>query len=808
MTAILDDIRGACRRLRRQPLLSAVVILTMGLGIGLATLVFTAVDTLVLRPLPYDGGDSLVVLRAAVSRPGRGDGESEAGKVSLPTFADWRASAPGFETMAAFESTRQTLTGEGDAEMLAGYGVSGGFWGVYRVRAARGRLFDPVDARDAGAIVISDALWRRRFGASADVLGRRVAIDGTPRTIVGVLPAGFRFFEEQRTDLRKGRTPSDVITPLAQRPWAGDRRARWLDVIGRLRAGVGLDAARDGMSVVAKRLSQAYPGQEGGVDVISMRQAASSEARSPALLLSLSAAFVLLIACANVAGLLLSSGSARYDDVVLMHALGATRGRIVRQSLAESVVLGLAGGVLGVILAARACALLDLLRLDSAVSLPPLAVDVRVLLFAVALAAASGIAFGIAPALAAAKPSAVESRTGKSTAGRRESRFQQSLVAAEVALTLVLGVGAGLLLNSFVRLSLVEPGFRPGGVLTASVRLGESYRAPDRQKAFFAELLSALRRTPGIGGAAATSGVPLAADRTHPRVLTIEGRPAGGRELSEQEVLLASDSYFGLMSIPLLAGRSFDERDADAGTRVAIVNESLARVAWGRTPAVGRRISIGSGWMTVVGIVGDVRRRGLGEPAHPEVYIPFAQADRCPRMSLVIRADGDPSAVWPLVRKAIRSVDANQALIDAKTLEQAMWDHVAGRRLLTTLVGVFAGAGLLLAFLGLYGLIAFTVNRRAREIAIRIAVGGEPGRISRAVLARAAAIPALGVPLGLVGAWALNSTVSGLLFGIGPLDPLTFVVAAAVVVLVSLGACIRPARRARRLDPLAMLRCE
>ena len=807
MQTLLNDLRHATRRLRRSPGFTALAALTVGLGVGATTAMFSAVNGVLLKPLSYPEPDRLVMLRGAtLARPGR------SGVISYPDYRDWRRENRSFESLAAPRPANVTLSGPGSPERIEGARVTASFFQILRVTPARGQLFPEEVDRPGGALVavVSDALWRR-LGADPALVGRSLTLDGRPHTVIGILPRTFRPPREIER--------AEVFAPLAL-DGAGleERGSRSLVAIGRLRSGVSLEQARADLAQVARSLEKEHPDHNTGVGAMleSLHADTVGELRRPLLVLSGAVAFLLLIACANVANLVLPRALARRREVAIRAALGAQRSRLVRELLTESILLGVVGGAAGVALAH--------LGLEALVSLAPagtpriedVTLDGRVLGFSLALSLLTGVAFGLVPALSASRTDvhAALHESGRSPALARHPGARL-LVVAEIALSLVLMAGAGLLLESFRRQLSIDPGFDPRNVLTLAVSLPDArYARPDQRAGFYAELVEGVRHLPGVISAAAITPLPLGGDAVATR-FTVEGRPApppGQKPRAEYRAVTAG--YFETMRIPLRKGRTFDARDRQGAQAVAVVNETLAAEVFPGQDPLGRRIKIGittdesdPSTFEIVGVVGDVRHFGRRIFSPPEIYVPHPQQS-WPWMSLVVRTSGDPASLTAAVRRQVAALDPEQPVHDARPLLDLLSDSLAASRFVMALLAGFALLGLALATVGVYGVVAGSVERRTGEIGLRLAVGAHPGDVLRMVLVQAARIAAAGVTLGLLAAFALTRVMQTLLFDVSPTDPATFAAVAAVLALATLLASYLPARRAARLDPATVLREE
>jgi predicted permease len=806
MRTFLQDARYAVRVLLKNPGFTLVAVMALALGVGANTAIFSVVNSVLLRALPFEQPERLV--RVYVTVPKRGTSRSP---FSYLNFSDLRAQGKQFERLAAYSGAGAALTGGDRPEQLEGVAASGDFFQTLGARPALGRVLTAEDERpDARVVVISHGLWSRRFGADPKIVGQSVTLDGVSTTVVGVMPKTFSYpLDEARVDYWSPLNPQDELNR--------ERGANYLNVIGRLGEGASLQGAQSEAEAVAARLGEQYPRQSGGrsVNLVGLHEDLVGNIK-PALFVLLGAVgFVLLIACANVANLTLARSAARQREVSIRTALGASRWRIVRQLITESLLLALAGGGLGLLLALWG---LDLLVASIPEGVPRAAeigLDVRVLAFTAAVSMLTGIIFGLVPALQVSKPDlneGLKEGTRGSTEGGRRSRARAVLVVAEVALSLVLLVGGGLLMRSFVSLLHVEPGFDPRGVLTAGVGLPQAkYGEEQQQAAFFRQTLERVAAVPGVRYAGAVEPLPLSNSMMQ-NGLVFEGRPApapGERPTTNSRII--TPDYLRAMGIPVLRGRAFTERDGKESPKVLLVNEAFARKHFPGEDPLGKRVEVTIApdmKAEVVGIVGDVKHRSLDREPDPECYVSYLQVPSA-FMTLVVRTDSeDPSGLAASLRSAVQQVDSDIPLSDVRTMNQVVAASVAQRRFNMMLLGVFAALALVLSAVGIFGVVNYSVTQRTHEIGIRMALGAQGRDVLRMVVGQGMRPVLVGVGIGLAAAFALTRVMSSLLYGVSATDPLTFFAVALVLAAVALLACYVPARRAMRVDPMVALRYE
>lgn len=799
MTQLLQDLRYAARLMLKQPGFTAVAIVALALGIGANTAIFSAVNAVLLQPLPFPEPERLVLVRDLQ--------QTDETPASYPEYLDWRDQNQTFDDLAAAFSSSYSLTGQGEPEQLLGVRVSANLLPMLGVKPVIGRNFQPEEESRSGerVVILSYSLWQRRFGGDSGVLGQNVTLGGQGFTVIGVLPAGVRGVLPGVDQPEQSR---DVWMPL--RLAAPPRGLHFMTVIGRLRPDLTLAQARAEVEEIAERLRQTQT-TEHGVRLVPLTQFVVGDTRPVLLILLGAVGLVLLIACANVANLMLARAASRRKEIAVRLALGASRARLVRQMLTESVLLALVSGGLGVVLALWGADSLAVLASSWLPRAEEIKLDSTVLLFTLAVSLLTAILFGLAPALRASSAQLSEVlKEGGQRAGHGRDRVRGLLVVSEVALSLVLLIGAGLLIRSFVTLLNVDKGFDPRQVLALDINLPQSrYAEPPQQALFFQQLLERIVALPGVAGAAAVSDLPLGESSTNGDT-QIEGKtfPPDSQPISEK--LIVSAGYFRVMRIPLRAGRYFDERDATGNPQVALINDSFARTYLPGEDPIGKRIDFGwetTGWQEIVGVIGDIKHRGLDEAALPAVYVPQLQRPSL-SMTVVVRTTPDPRSLSAAVRSQLFSLDKDQPISRVRVMEEVVSASVASRRLSMVLLAGFAVVALALAAVGLYGVMSYIVTQRTHEIGVRMALGARVGDVLGLVLRQGMSLVMLGVGIGLAGALALTRLMASLLYGVSATDFATFAVIALLLTTVALLACYLPARRATRVDPMIALRYE
>ena len=805
METLWKDISLAIRVLRTNQGSTLVALLALVLGIGANTAIFSVVNAVLLRPMPFRDPDRLVMLWETSPRTGKNN------VVNPENFADWRQRNHSFEKMAAYVPFQlaMSVTGDGAPEEVPANFATREFFSILGVQPEMGRDFLPEDEAPGNdrVALISDGLWRRRYGADPHIVGRKLSLQGQAIELIGVLPPGFRFPE----------ITADVWR-LAHIDASAPRQGRSLVAIARLNPAVSISQAQADMSLIAAQLSREYPDFDTrwGASVVAMREQFTGELRTPLLVLLGAVGLVLLIACANVANLMLMRSSARAHEMGIRTSLGATPARLVRQLLVESGVLGTCGGLLGLLFAVWVKDVL-LAMLPESMSLAKvnnISIDGQVLAFTALLSLTTALLCGMIPALRASRPdlSATLTEGGRAlSASWRRNRLRAALVAGEIAVALVLLIGASLLFQSFLRLEHVTPGFEPDHILSMHVSLASSrYAKPQQAAAGLAEILRRVEQVPGVRSAGSIQSPPLSG------VWSKTGFYVAGRTIprpSEEPVTgvsIVTPGYFASMSIPLVRGRLFTERDGDSTPQVAIVSRSLARLHFHDVDPIGQRLFVQWGRETpyqIVGVVGDVKHDGLDQESMPTVYFPEAQEPES-AATLVIRAGSDPMKLAPAVEQVIHAYDKDQAVADVQPLDAFLSKSVARPRFQSVLLASFALLALLLAVIGIFGAMSCSVAQRRHEIGIRVALGAGRGQVLRMAVGQGLTLAVIGIAAGLAGAVALTHYLRSLLFEISPTDPVTFAAVALVLLLVALAASYFPARRATRVDPMQALRCE
>lgn len=803
VSTVMNDLSYALRLFLRQPGFAAVLVLTLSLGIGGTTAMFALVETVALRPLPYTGEDRIVMVWE--TEPAAGIDK----KVGTPAnFQDWRSNTHTIDHLSGLAQLDATLTGHGDPQRLDGRRISASLFTALGVQPLLGRVFTADDERlNADAVIVAHHLWRQALGANPDVVGTRIVLNDAPRTVVGVMPPEFRL----------PRGPDDFWVPLVFSDW--ERQARgshWMMAIGRLKSGVTVAQAQAEMDIIAVRLARDFPRYNAreGLLVEPIRDEMLGDLRRPVLVLLGAVMLVLAIACINTANLLLARASVRHQEVAIRAALGAGRLRLIRQLLTESFVLAMIGAVAGAGLAWLGTTALRTMLPDSLAPLRDMTINVRVLTFAAIAASVTGLLFGIAPALDLARQhTATAIGADRVSTPARVTRTGRTLVTVEVALAMVLLVGAAFFMQSLRRLTSVDAGFRADSVLTFTIELPRSrYPDPSRWSAFLDELMTRLEKEPSVQAAGAISWLPLTTGGGS-NALFVEGRalPNPGEDTFVFYRLI-TPRYFTAMRIPLIAGRFFDHRDSGDSNKVVIVNRTMAGRYWPGESPLGKRVSFArtprpEDWMTVVGVVGDTKQGSLADPIDIEMFAPGTQEmNWFPPSHVVVWTAGDPLAITAAARRHVRALDPLMAIDKVQSLEGVVATSTAAARFRTVLVGLFGTIAVVLAAVGVYGLLSLSVALRRREIGVRTSLGATPRDILRLILGEGLLLAAIGAAMGLTVALFTARTLDTLLFDTPTTDPRTYAGIAALLLAIALIACYVPARRAARLDPVDAMR--
>jgi putative ABC transport system permease protein len=803
MENLIKDIRYGFRALIRRPVLTLVAVITLALAIGANTAVFSVVYGVLLRPLDYPESEQLIALRE--SNPFK---QPDA-QVAPANFLEWQRQNTVFAELAAYRTVSYNLTGDGEPERLLAGRVSADLFKMLGAQLVAGRAFLREDDRagSAGVVVISEGLWRRRFGSQANIIGKTLRLSGEDFTVVGVVQTDFRLPDQREREL---------WTPIAFQEFERNLRdARYIEAIARLKPGVTLEQAQAEMSAISGRLSQQYPNTNQGwtIRLMPVLEFAVGDARKILWVLFSAVGLVLLIACANVTNLLLARAASRQKEIAIRLAIGAGRLRIIRQLATETLLLAFLGALAGWPLAVwglkalLAIAPADLPRLSA------VTIDNRALLFTLAVTLITGLLFGLAPALQLANTNVnrtLKDGRVKANRGAGGKPIGKLLMAGEVALALVLLVGGGLLLRTIWQLHRIDPGFDERNALLVTLQLSEKKYSENKQVAEFSrQLEQQLAVLPGVETTAVARILPIIHELT--TGFYVEGRPReSDNQLPQTSYSAVSANYFEAMRIPLISGRVFTDRDNQESPRVAIVSAALAERFFPGEDPVGKRINVNTGpesFREIVGVVGDVKQKGLTRETSPQVYEPFVQApDRF--ITLIVRGSGDPSSLVPAIRGKVLELDQELPLQRVSTLDTVVSNSIRRQRFVSVVLSVFAGVALILALAGVYGVISYSVAQRTKELGIRVALGAQVSDVLRLVLKQGMTYVLLGEVVGIVGALALTRLLGGLLFGVTPTDALTFVLVAVSVFLVALGACYVPARRATKVDPLKSLRYE
>jgi putative ABC transport system permease protein len=811
METFIQDLRYGVRMLAKNPGVTFIAVVALALGIGANTAIFSVVNAVMLRPLPYSNAESLVMVWEH-NRP-RARNQNV---VSPANFLNWKDQNSVFQDMAGFYDTRLNLTEVDNPEEIPGQMATANIFSLLGVNAMLGRSFEPDDdlpERDA-VVVLSHSLWQRRFGGDPGVIDKTIKLNGRPFTVIGVMPPDFKFFVKAGSLTGK---QAEIWAPF--RLEASDRapRGRYMSAVARLKPGVTQAQAQAEMDTIAASLEQQYPNFDTGwsVNLVPLREQFAGEIRKPLLILFGAVVLVLLIACANVANLLLARAASRQKDISIRMALGASRRRLIRQLLTESVMLAGLGGALGLLIALWGVDLLVALAPKDLPSLADVKLSYLVLGFTMLVSVLTGLIFGLAPALEASGINLNETlkESGRSAAGNSAShRARDLFVMAEVAMALVLLIVSGLMIRSFARLQSVNPGFNANNLLTFRLLLPSSKYPEDNQRIMFFRLaLERMRSMPGVRSAGAVSFLPFTTLGAATG-FSIEGQPAAAPgQKATLDVRVCDPNYFDAMGIPLVKGRNFTEKEATEVSHVVIINEALARDYFPNEDPIGKRVKIemmqNPAPCEIIGVVGDVKHTGLDVEPRAMSYWPHPELAYS-AMTIVARTDGDPLSYTAAVRSEVQAIDKDQPIADVRSMDQWLSDSVARSRFIALLLSLFAAVALLLAAVGIYGVMSYSVTQRTHEIGIRMALGANPGSVMRMIIGQGMKLAFVGLAAGLVASFAAARALASLLYGISATDPATFALISVLLGVVALAACAVPARRATKVDPMIALRYE
>ena len=803
MHTLWQDLRYAWRMLLKKPAFSAVAVFTLALGIGANSAIFSVANAVLWERLPYKDPERLVIVWETIPRTGLTENTP-----APVNYTGWREQNEIFENLAAWQIQLANLTGAGEPEQIAGQRVSADFFPVLGVEPLHGRWFlAEEDVRGNHRVVmLSHSFWQRRFGGDPSIIGQTITISNVPHEVIGVMPASYE------DPITAPGYEAQYWVPLAQTSEEAREKSRNLFVIGRLKQGVSHESAQTEMTSLVARMQEQNKelGDWFGVNVKPIDDQRTGRVRKAILIVLAAAGFVLLIACVNVANLMLTRAMARWKETAIRAALGAGRWRLIRQFLTESLLIALAGGLSGLLLAIWGVSSLASVMPEDVARPKAIGLDWRVLGFTLCVSILTGAVCGLAPAIQTFRPNLSEAlkEGGRDASGGR-SALRNTLVVAEVALTLVLLIGAGLMLRSFSRLTHVDMGFEPRNLLTLRVSLpAAKYPDAEKSRAFFDQLLPRLEALPGVESVGAINGLPVSFQGGG-ATFQIEGRPAPDNVTPMTTYRIVSPGYFRAMKIQSIAGRVFTPQDRDGAEPVAIIGESLARLSWPDEDPIGKRVRWGAAdgpQMTIVGIVRDVKLHQLSR-VKPQLYMPYEQAP-FPPYEIALRTKGDPLALASAVRYEVWGVDKDIPIANVRTMEQLLGGSISRERFNVLLLGVFAGLALALALVGIYGVISYTVTQGTREIGIRMALGAQSRDVLRLIVGQGLVLILIGVAVGIGGALALTRLMESLLFGISATDSLTFVSIALLLSVVGVVACCVPARRATKVDPMIALRCE
>ena len=812
MRTLLEDIQFSYRMLIKKPAFTLIAIITIALGIGANSAIFSVVNAVLLDPLPFPDPDQLVMIWGRL--PGH---EIHKLNASPPEFVDYRDRNQAFSAVAVYASLGRKLTGAGEPERHTVTFVTADLFPLLEVQPLRGRAFFAEEDQPGQnqVVILSYGLWQRRFAGDERVIGQTVLLDGRNQTVVGVMPESFQFPDAE----------TDIWKPMAFE--ADDlsedsRGSHYLNLIARLKPGVTREQAQADVSLVAAQMQQEHPGSYDdtsgwGASVVSLRDEIVGDTRLILIVLLCTVGFVLLIACANVANLLLARAATRRREIAIRTALGASRWRIVRQLLTESIALSMCGGALGILLALWGKDLLAPLTPASLPQASEIHLDARVIAFTFAISLLTGIIFGIIPALGASSinlTEALKEAGGKTTESKSRHRLRGLLVAGEVAMALVLLVGAGLMIKSLYRLQQVDLGFDPANVLTMRLSLPQSkYPEPARQRAFFDQLIKRVESIPNVKTVGLVNFLPLSGSGNQ-RNISVEGKPENP---INAEFRISNAEYFRAMGIQLREGRFLNESDREDSTYVVVVNETFTKVFLPDEAPLGKRIKMGGPgspfrWLEIVGVINDIKHRGVDLEPRPEMYISYLQPPlkdwNLQSVFLSVRTENEPQRLLPFVREAVKNIDNDQPIYSVSTMEHLVSRSIAPRRLNMLLMGVFSALALLLASIGIYGVMSYAVTERTHEIGIRMALGARTGDVLAMVIKQGMRLTLIGVGVGLIAAFAFTRLMQNLLFKVSATDLLTYTAITVLLTGVALLACYIPARRATKVDPMLALRYE
>ncbi len=813
MNTLLQDLRFGIRMLLKSPSISIVATIALALGIGANTAIFSVVNAVLLRPLPFPDADSLVSLFETDLKRGL-----QRGTHSYPNFLDLRAQNTVFERVSSYHGSDFILSGRGEPARLQGSVVTSDLFPLLGVQPMLGRTFLPDDdkpSENGRVIILSQPLFQKRFNSDPSILNQAITLNGISYTVVGVMPAGFEFPIQN--------DPVELWTTIAgdasgETPITAQRGAHFLQVIGRLKPGVTQAQAQAEITAIASRLEQQYPdtNTRRGLRVDSALSALVGDIRPTLFILLGAVACVLLIACANVANLLLARATGRHKEMAIRAAMGASRVRVIRQLLTESVLLSLLGGAVGLLLAVWWSDLLIALGKEDIPRAVQVGIDLRVLGFTLGVSLLTGLIFGLAPAFHSSKSGLIDAlkEGGRGTSeGARRNKVRNVLVVSELAIAVVLLVGAGLLIKSLWRLQKVNSGLQPENVLTFNIGLPEKYDS-EKQARFFIDLKSRLEATPGVQSASSVLPLPLSGDRFGIS-FEIEGRPMAPKDHPTGDFFSTGVGYFRTMGIPIIKGREFEDRDRYGATPVVIITETLARQFFPNEEPIGKRIKPGINTIEgdkttmreIIGVVGDIRNRSLDTEPKPAYYVPQTQVP-FDQMVMVVKTTGDPHSLISAATKQVAAMDQDIPVFSVKTMEEYLSASVAAPRFSTTLLSIFAAVALVLTIVGLYGVMSYSVAQRTNEIGIRLALGAQSRDVLVMIVKQGSWLIGLGLVIGLAGAYALTRLIASLLFGVTAKDPFTFISVAVLLGAVGLLACYVPALRATKVDPMEALRYE